>query len=59
MQRQTHRLAAPYIQGALEAVAYILSEHGVLVVHKPLKTLRTTWMRPKNPLEPNGKPNVI
>ncbi len=36
-----------------------MSKHGVSVAHKPVKTLRTTMIRPKDPLEPNEKSNVI
>ncbi len=59
MQQQTSCEEVPYIQDASEAVARILSKHGVLVVHKPVKTLRTALMRPKDSLEPNEKSNVI
>ncbi len=40
-------------------MARILSKHGVLVAHKPVKTLRTALMRPKDSLEPNEKSNII
>ncbi len=59
MQQQTNCVEVPYIQAASEAVARILSKHGVLVAHKPVKTLRTALMRPKDSLEPNEKSNVI
>ncbi len=59
MQQKTNRLAVPYKQGASEVVARILSSHGVLVAHKPLKIPRTTLMRPKDPLEPNAKSSII
>ncbi len=56
MQQQTNRVTVPYIQGASEAAARILSKHGISVAHKLVKTLRTTLMRHK---EPNEKSNVI
>ncbi len=40
-------------------MALIMSKHGVLVAHKPVKTLRTTLMLHKDSLEPNEQSTAL
>lgn len=53
------RITIPYIQGASEATERIFKPFGIQVAHKPNKTLRSTLVRIKDPVEPLEQSGVV
>ena len=56
---ETRWCSAPYLHSTSEAVARLLTPYGLRLAHKPAHTIRTTLMRPKDPLTEDEKTGLI
>ena len=52
-------LGLPYIQGLSEELRRIFKDHGVSTYHKPVNTLRSLLVRPKDPTDIRDKCGVV
>ena len=58
-QAQMKTVTIPYIKTISEMTARLLRPQGIRVAHKPVATIRTLTSKPKTPIDPSEKHNVI
>lgn len=59
-EQSKHRsVALPYIGGLSEKLTNIFRQHGVSTYHKPINTIRSLLVHPKDPITPGKKCGVV
>jgi hypothetical protein len=52
-------MCIPYIKGVTEPVSRVIRSAGLDVAMKPIRTLRQSLVRPKDPIKPEDRPGVV
>ena len=57
--QKSHPIGLPYIKGLSEELQRIFKDHGVNIYHKPVNTLRSFLVRPKDPTPISDQCGVV